>query len=56
MLERFSIQDYTSVSDFVSKVGRSLKVFGKGGHVDAGRVRVRLIGDWFTGKLNSLLD
>jgi hypothetical protein len=55
VLEHFTIQDFTSVNDFLSKVGKAWKVFGKGGSVDVNRVRARILSEWFSGKLNSLL-
>lgn len=55
VLEYFGIQDFSSVSELLSKVGRAWKLFGKGGSVDVGRVRTRVLSDWFAGKLNQLL-
>lgn len=55
ILEFFSIQDFTSVSDFINKVGRSGKHFGKGGSIDAARARTKVITDWFCGRLNNFL-
>lgn len=55
ILEFFSIQDFTSVSDFLNKVGRAGKHFGKGGSIDTARVRTKVISDWFCGRLNNFL-
>jgi hypothetical protein len=55
VLEYFAIQDFSTVSELLSKVGRAWKLFGKGGSVDVGRVRTRILSDWFAGKLNQLL-
>jgi hypothetical protein len=55
ILEHFTIQDYATVSEFLSKVGKAWRLFGKGGNVDINRVRSRLISEWFNGKLNHLL-
>jgi hypothetical protein len=56
VLEYFEIQDFTSVSDFVGKVGKAGRFFGKGGSIDTGRVRTKVISDWFNGKLNYFLE
>jgi len=56
VVEHFQIQDFNSVSDFVSKVGKAGKHFGKGGNIDTARVRNKVISDWFTGRLNKLLE
>ena len=56
VVEHFSIQDFTNVTDFVSKVGKVSKSFGKGGSIDLVRTRTKIISDWLTGRLNSLLD
>lgn len=56
VVEHFQIQDFNTVSDFVAKVGKAGKHFGKGGSIDSGRVRNKVIGDWFTGRLNKLLE
>lgn len=56
VLEYYEIQDFKTVSDFVSKVGRAGKFFGKGGTIDATRVRTRVLSDWFNGKLNFFLE
>ena len=51
----YQIQKFTSVSDFITKAGRALKIFGKGGTVDGARVRNKVLTEWFSGKLNALL-
>ena len=56
VLEYYEIQDFTNVSDFVAKVGRSGKFFGKGGSIDGSRVRTKVISDWFNGKINYMLE
>ena len=56
VLEYYEIQDFTSVTDFVTKVGRSGKFFGKGGSIDLSRVRTKVLSDWFNGKLNYMLS
>lgn len=55
ILEHFTIQDYTTVSDFLSKVGKAWRLFGKGGNVDINRVRAKILSEWYNGKLNHLL-
>ena len=55
ILQHFAIQDYTSLTDLLSKIGKTWKIFGKGGNIDASRVRERILTEWFTGKLNILL-
>lgn len=55
-MEHFSIQDYTNMTDFVSKVGKVSKSFGKGGSIDLVRTRTKIISDWLTGRLNCLLE
>ena len=56
VLEYYEIQDFKTVSDFVSKVGRAGKFFGKGGTIDLARVRTKVLSDWFNGKLNFFLE
>lgn len=56
ILEHFGIQDFTSLTDLLSKVGKAWKVFGKGGNVDATRVRGRILSEWFNGKLSHFLQ
>lgn len=56
VLEYYEIQDYKTVTDFVSKVGRAGKFFGKGGTIDGARVRAKVLTDWFSGKLNFFLE
>lgn len=55
LLEHYMIQDFTTVSDMVNKIGRSGKFFGKGGSIDLARTRTKIIGDWFCGRLNKLM-
>jgi len=55
ILEHFGIQDYTSVNDFLSKVGKVWKIFGKGGNVDINKVRTKILSEWYSGKLNPIL-
>ena len=55
-LKNYQIQDFRNVSDFVTKVEKAGKNFGKGGSIDTAKVRNRLITDWFTGKLNKLSE
>lgn len=55
VLEHFGIQDYSGVSDFLGKVGKAWKIFGKGGKIDINRVRTKILSDWYTGKLTHLL-
>jgi ribosome biogenesis GTPase A len=55
ILEHFAIQDYTTIADFFAKVGKSWKLFGKGGNVDINRVRAKILSEWYNGKLNHLL-
>lgn len=54
-LQHFGIQDYTTLTDLLSKIGKTWKIFGKGGSIDVARVRERILTEWFTGKLNTLL-
>ena len=56
MVENYQIQDFSSVTDFVAKVGKAGKHFGKGGSIDTARVRNKIVSDWFTGKLNKLME
>ena len=55
LLEHFSIQDFTTVSDLLNKIGRGGRFFGKGGSIDTARTRTKVIGDWFCGRLNRLI-
>lgn len=55
VLVHYSIQDFTSVDDFVKKVGKMTRTFGKGGMIDTQKVRVKILTDWFVGKLNHLM-
>ena len=55
-LKNYQIQSFRNVSDFVTKVEKAGKNFGKGGSIDTAKVRNRLITDWFTGKLNNLSE
>jgi ribosome biogenesis GTPase A len=55
VLEHFGIQDYTTVTDFLNKVGKSWKIFGKGGKIDISRVRNKILNEWYNGKLTHLL-
>lgn len=56
VLEYYEIQDFTTVSDFVAKVGRSGRFFGKGGSIDSSRVRTKVLSDWYNGKLNYMIE
>ena len=56
VVENYQIQDFSSVTDFVAKVGKAGKHFGKGGSIDTARVRNKIVSDWFTGKLNKLME
>ena len=55
ILEYFKIQDYSTVTDLISKMGRVSKCFGKGGSIDTARARTKILSDWFSGKMNQLL-
>lgn len=55
-MEYYEIQDFKTVSDFVNKVGRAGKFFGKGGTIDGARVRTKILSDWYSGKLNFFLE
>ena len=39
----YSIQDFNSIDDLLKKVGKSLRIYGKGGMVDVAKVRQRLL-------------
>lgn len=56
ILEYYLIQDYNSIDDLCKKVGKSLKVFGKGGMIDVSKVRVKILSEWFVGKLNRFMN
>ena len=56
MLEYYLIQDYTSIEDLCKKVGKSLRLFGKGGMIDMAKTRQRILSEWFTGKLNKFIN
>ena len=43
MLEHYLIQDYTSVEDLCKKVGKSLRIFGKGGMIDVTKVKNKIL-------------
>jgi hypothetical protein len=43
ILEYYLIQDYTSIEDLCKKVGKSLRLFGKGGMIDVAKVRQRML-------------
>jgi hypothetical protein len=50
------IQDYTSVEDLCKKIGKSLRIFGKGGMIDVAKVRHKVLSEWFQGKLNGYIN
>lgn len=52
----YGIQDYVSLDDLLKKVGRANRVFGKGGMVDLGTTRFKMLLDWYSGKLNYMFD
>lgn len=56
VLIHYEIQDFTSVEDFIKKVGKANRIFGKGGMIDAAIVRSRILTDWYSGKLNNLVN
>jgi ribosome biogenesis GTPase A len=49
------IQDYSSIEDLCKKIGKSLKLFGKGGMIDVSKVRNKILSEWFQGKLNKFI-
>ncbi len=51
-LMHYGIQDYTTLDDMLKKIGKANRMFGKGGMVDLGAVRTKILNDWFTGRLN----
>ena len=51
----YEIQNFISVDDMLKKIGKSQRIFGKGGMVDTNKVRVKVLSDWYSGKLNSLM-
>ena len=50
------IQDYISIEDFCKKVGKSLRLFGKGGMIDVTKARQKVLTEWFVGKLNKYIN
>jgi len=56
ILEHYMIQDYTSIEDFCKKVGKALRIFGKGGMIDVGKVKNKILSEWFQGKLNKFIN
>lgn len=56
ILMHFGIQDYISLDDFLKKVGKANRTFGKGGMVDVGAVRENILKGWYSGKLNHLFE
>ncbi len=50
------IQDYTSIEDLCKKIGKSLRIFGKGGMIDVGKVKNKILSEWFQGKLNRFIN
>lgn len=48
----YSIQDYVSIDDMLKKIGKANRMFGKGGMVNVGAVRTKILTDWYEGKLN----
>lgn len=38
------------------KVGKSLKIFGKGGMIDLAKVRNKVLSDWYKGSLNKIIN
>ena len=52
----YGIQDYASLDDMLKKIGRANRIFGKGGMVDVGTVRHKILFDWYSGKLNYMFD
>ncbi len=55
LLMHYGVEDFISIDDFLKKVGKMLRLFGKGGMVDVSRVRSKVVGDWFAGRLNNLM-
>lgn len=56
VLEHYLIQDYTSIEDLCKKIGKSTKIFGKGGMIDVAKVRNKILCEWFQGKLNKFIN
>ena len=56
VLIHFGIQDYNSLDDFLKKVGKVSRTFGKGGMVDLALVRSNILKAWYSGKLNHLFE
>ena len=50
------IQEYTSIEDLCKKVGKSLRIFGKGGMIDVTKVKNKILSEWFQGKLNKFIN
>ena len=55
-LMHYEIQDFISVDDLLKKIGKSQRIFGKGGMIDLNKTRNRVLVDWYTGKLNELIS
>jgi hypothetical protein len=43
MLEYYLIQDYISIEDLCKKIGKSLRLFGKGGMIDVTKVKQKIL-------------
>lgn len=56
MIVHYQIQDYSSVDDLLKKIGKAQRMFGKGGMVDCLKVRQKILGEWYTGRLNNYLS
>jgi len=50
------IQDYTSIEDLCKKIGKSLRIFGKGGMIDVAKVKNKILSEWFQGRLNKYIN
>ena len=51
----YDIQEFISLDDLLKKIGKSQRIFGKGGMIDVNKTRNRVLIDWYTGKLNHLI-
>lgn len=38
------------------KIGKSLKIFGKGGMIDLTKVRHKVLSDWYKGSLTKIMN
>lgn len=56
ILEHYLIQDYTSIEDLCKKIGKSLRLFGKGGMIDVAKVKNKVLSEWFQGRLNKFIN